>query len=302
MKKILIASILLSSSLLVACSNDENDKNKKENENNVATFDGGNISYDEFYKQLSHDYGTETIQKLALNKILEEKYPKEFKAAEDKYKKFKEEHKENLERYIKSGNFIDEEDFKNDFISNQMQTVLLVDKIKPTEEQLANEKVKFKQPVQVNAIYTSSKYNADKAYEKLEYGEPFTKVAEEFSEDLSNFAYGDRGLITYDDANHDPVIFETAHKLQVGEYSIPKKGNRSGYYIVSPVKFSTLDENTINKTIRENVVYNSVSLAKINELYINLLKEYNVQSEDKELNDSLHNFEYGKGSQITAEH
>lgn len=273
MKKTFLAIALATSVFaLSAC-------NSNEEEAVVVSTKYGEISKDDFYKELKASYGNSLIVNLVVEHILESKYEVKEEEVEKSFKEAKEQFGDSFELYLNM------QGLTEDQLKENLKFQLLYEK---AGKDLVSKK-------EIEAYYNQAKYElnarhilvnpedeklANDIYDRLQKGEDFAKLAKEYSQDPgSSENGGELGWFTV--GQMVDAFNNAAYSLEVNEISKPVK-SEYGYHIIQVTdkreveNYGTLEE-------KEPEIRQAILEQKI----IELLKDADVKVEDKDLKDAF---------------
>ncbi|USK60126.1 peptidylprolyl isomerase [Peribacillus asahii] len=208
----------------------------------VATVDGSKITKEELYDELVASYGTDTLNTMITNKMIELEAKKQNVTVSDEdiqkeldvlIEQYGDE--ETLKGQLEaSGSSMD--DLKDDIVQYLQTRKLIEPSIKITDEEIKTyfeeNKDSLGQAEQVEAshILVEDKATAEEVLKKLENGGDFAELAKEYSTDEGSAANG--GSLGYFGKGQMVAEFEdAAFKLEVGKISEPVK-TEHGYHII----------------------------------------------------------------------
>jgi len=208
----------------------------------VATVDGSKITKEELYDELVASYGTDTLNTMITNKMIELEAKKQNVTVSDEdiqkeldvlIEQYGDE--ETLKGQLEaSGSSMD--DLKDDIVQYLQTKKLIEPSIKITDEEIKTyfeeNKDSLGQAEQVEAshILVEDKATAEEVLKKLEDGGDFAELAKEYSTDEGSAANG--GSLGYFGKGQMVAEFEdAAFKLEVGKISEPVK-TEHGYHII----------------------------------------------------------------------
>lgn len=273
MKKTFLAIALATSVFaLSAC-------NSNEEEAVVVSTKYGEISKDDFYKELKASYGNSLIVNLVVEHILESKYEVKEEEVEKSFKEAKEQFGDSFELYLNM------QGLTEDQLKENLKFQLLYEK---AGKDLVSKK-------EIEAYYNQAKYElnarhilvnpedeklANDIYDRLQKGEDFAKLAKEYSQDPgSSENGGELGWFTV--GQMVDAFNNAAYSLEINEISKPVK-SEYGYHIIQVTdkreveNYGTLEE-------KEPEIRQAILEQKI----IELLKDADVKVEDKDLKDAF---------------
>lgn len=261
-KYIILVFVLLLAFSITGCS--------KSNEEVVAKVGDVSITKDEFYDHLVKQNGTEALDALISDKIIEQEIGKakidiseeevtaEFKKMEDYYGGA-----EVLANTMATYNMTMDEMKENIKLNLSMKKLVAAD-IKIEDEEIASFYAEnaemFNQKEQVNAshILVETEELANEVIGKLNAGETFEDLAKEYSSDGSKDNGGNLGF--FGRGQMVEAFDKAAFSLPIGEISAPVKSN-FGYHIIrvnekKEAKTGSVEEN--KEEIREMILESKI--------------------------------------------
>ncbi|WP_062105336.1 peptidylprolyl isomerase [Bacillus niameyensis] len=239
----------------------------------VAKTKAGNVTKDELYQAMKERIGEPMLQQLVLEKVLE----KEYKVSEDeineRLEKIKGETGEQFESQILQYGYKDEDDFRTALKFSLLQEKAAIKDVKVTEDEVKEYYDNLELPIEVRHIIVDPEDEelAKEIKAKLDKGEDFAKLAEEYSIDGTKETGGDLGKIEKDNEGWDADFREAAFKLKKDEISEPVK-TQFGWHIIQvtdkpekepfdkakdeyeyELKLSKLDNEAVNDAVKKEV-------------------------------------------------
>ncbi|MBY0123059.1 peptidylprolyl isomerase [Bacillus sp. S/N-304-OC-R1] len=235
-KKVIYFIIGLGSALAIALSLTFMDDKK------VASVNGESISKNELYDLLVSQYGSDGVDKLITDKIIEKEMKKEnLKISQSE---INEEMADYIEAYGGEDAFkdlLDSSGVKRSTIEKNMKTYLATKKLLEPRISITDDEIKtyfeenkdnYAQPEQVEAshILVKDEATANEVIKKLNAGADFSELAKEYSTDESSSASG--GELGYFGRGEMVKEFEdAAFSLDIGKISEPIQ-SEYGYHII----------------------------------------------------------------------
>lgn len=235
-KNVVYFIIGLGSALVIALSLTFMDYKK------VASVNGESISKNELYDLLVSQYGSDGVDKLITDKIIEKEMKKEnLKISQSE---INEEMADYIEAYGGEDAFkdlLDSSGVKRSTIEKNMKTYLATKKLLEPRISITDDEIKtyfeenkdnYAQPEQVEAshILVKDETTANEVIKKLNAGADFSELAKEYSTDESSSASG--GELGYFGRGEMVKEFEdAAFSLDIGKISEPFQ-SEYGYHII----------------------------------------------------------------------
>ncbi|WP_172370480.1 foldase protein PrsA [Sporosarcina jiandibaonis] len=289
MKSLLLTGVLALAFVIAGCSNDDGGEK-------VATVDGQKITKDELYDAMVKTGGQEALSVLIDGKLIDlEVKDKNIKVSDkevdDELATFVEQtggeeaFKSALE---KSG--MSEKEFKENIIEYLSLRKLLEPRIEITDEEIETyfeenkEQLDEAEQVQASHILVEDEKTAKEVKKKLDAGEDFAKLAEEYSQDPSNASNGGE-LGYFGKGKMVPEFEEAAFAMKVDEISDPVKTSH-GYHIIHVTDKKEAKEATLkdSKEQIKDAIFEQKMQAEYEVLMGELKEKYKVENtlEEKE--------------------
>ncbi|WP_189644898.1 peptidylprolyl isomerase [Bacillus thuringiensis] len=272
---IFIGAAMSSVLLLSACGNSDT----------IATSKSGNLTKEEFNKELKEKAGESVLQQVMLEKILLDKYKVSDDETKKKVDELKKEMGDSFKSYLTQKNVRNEDELK-DKLKTQMAFEKAI-KASITEKEI---KDYYKPILKVSHILVKDEKMAKEIKEKINNGEDFTTLAKEHSEDPgSKEKGGELGeLNSFQMDRMDPKFKETTYKLEAGQVSEPIKSS-FGYHIIKMTEKKELktfnqEKENINKELEAKRLTDQQWQQKF---FKDLFKQADIKITDKDLKDTF---------------
>lgn len=228
-KLIMILAALLVLSSLAACGNSGDNAT-------VVTTKSGNITKADFYNELKKTNGSQVLQNMVYEKLLEKKYNVPKKAVDAKYNQVRKTFSSETQfQQALAQNNLTTSQFRRQIKDSLMMTKAQQAGIKVTDQALKDYYNKNKvQLTELKArhILVKDKKTANTVLKKLKSGADFAKLAKQYSIDTGSKAKGGE-LGWFKQSTMVPEFSNAAMKLKVGQISNPVySSNDSGYHII----------------------------------------------------------------------
>lgn len=305
MKKLLTTTTLSAALILSACANDDNNASKGDNKETkfgetLVKSDAGNVTVDDVLNSFGMEEVASQTFELTLNKIIEDKYKDEVDIDKIKADVDKE-----IEGYGGEDQFaqllsqsqpgLTVEGYKQNKIANILHNKFFSEKLEISDEDAINGAydaqhilIKVDEEAEDGKTDEEAKKEAEDLLKKVNDGEDFSKLAKEHSDDTGSAENdGKLGIVTK--GQMVPEFEEALFKLKPGEVSDVVK-TQFGYHIIKRLdkKAEDMSESEIadakSKLINEKIQENP---NKIMDFYKELLDEYNVKFENKDIKEQV---------------
>ncbi|MEC1261701.1 peptidylprolyl isomerase [Bacillus swezeyi] len=271
MKKIAIAAITATSVLaLSACSGGDSEV--------VAETKAGNVTKEELYNVLKENAGTDALNMLVQQKVLDDKYDVSDKEIDKKLNEYKKTAGDQLDALI---------DQKGEgYVKDQIKYELLMkkaakDNIKVTDDDVKEYYDSLKGKIRASHILVKEKKTAEEVEKKLKKGEKFEDLAKEYSTDGTAEKGGDLGWFAKE-GEMDEAFSKAAFALKTGEVSDPVKTDY-GYHIIKKTeergKYEDMKKD-LKKQVKEQKQNNQTELQSVID---KLVKDADLKVKDKDL-------------------
>lgn len=273
---IFIGVALSSALLLAACGNS----------NTIATSKSGNLTKEEFNKDLKEKAGKAILQQTMLNKILLDKYKVSDDEAKKKVEELKKQMGNNFRMYLTQMGVKNEDGLK-DKLKSQLAFEKAV-KASVTEKEI---KDYYKPKLKASHILVQEEKTAKEIKEKLNNGEEFAALAKQYSDDPGSKEKGGE-LGEFGPGEMDSKFEEAAYKLEIGQVSDPVKSSY-GYHIIKLIEKGELKSFDQEKeNIRKELEAKRLKDQQWQqEFFKKLFKQADIKVTDKDLKDTFKEFE-----------
>lgn len=260
---------------LVGCSSSNN-------ASMIASVNGEEITEDELNESLTSQYGTEVLDTLITNKIIE------LEAKELGVSVSEEELQAEYEEYASQYGgedalleLLDSYGMDVDDVKKDMETYLLTFKVMEDDLGITEEEIKtyfeenketYGQAAEVEAshILVEDETTAQEVIDKLNAGGDFAELAKEYSTDTANNEDG--GNLGYFGTGEMAETFETAaFAMEVGEVSSEPVETEYGFHIIKVTDKIEGKEAVFDEV--KDTVYQDLLAAKVNEQYTTWVTE-----------------------------
>ncbi|HLR65758.1 peptidylprolyl isomerase [Virgibacillus alimentarius] len=283
MKKLVIAVTLSASFLgLAACGSNDSDPDV------VVESKAGDISKEDFYEELKDRHGEQVLNELVTMKVLEDKYDVKDKEVDKEVKKVKDELGDQFEMVLQQQGFEDEEAFRKVIRESLLQEAALSEDVEIKDKEIKKQYERMKTEIKAQHILVEDEKTAKEIKKKLDDGEDFAKLAEEYSTDESN--KDDGGKLGYFSVGEmDPAFEDAAYSMKKGEVSDPIQ-TQFGFHIIkvndkreSEEDIGSLKEN--KDDIRRELISEKIDPMEAQEKITNLLEDADINVQIEEYKD-----------------
>jgi foldase protein PrsA len=270
MKKLILAGVMISALGLSACSS-----------STVMKSDAGNVTTDELYQAMKDKYGTQTLQQLAMEKVLS-KYTVSKSEIDAAVKKTKDQLGSNYLTTLQQYGYTNENAYRESVKLSLEEQKAIYKTIKVTDKELKDAYASYKPDIQASHILVSDEKTAQDIETKLKNGAKFEDLAKQYSQDTASAANGG-DLGWFGTGAMDADFEKAAFALKVNQISSPVQ-TQYGYHIIKVTgikekeSFSKL-KSTLTNQVKESKVTDAIAQKVLKEEF----KKANVSISDKAL-------------------
>ncbi|MDN4526951.1 peptidylprolyl isomerase [Fictibacillus fluitans] len=252
----------------------------------VVESKAGDITKDQFYKELKTQYGDQVLKQMVDNKLLEKKYKVTDKEINTEIDKIKKElgGEDQFKQALKQNGIKNEKDLKKLVKTQLLNKKAATDGVKVSDQEM--QKVfndKYKEEVKASHILVDDKKTADEVKAKLDKGGDFAKLADQYSKDPGSKSKGGE-LGYFGKGQMVPEFDKVAFKLKPGQVSDPIK-TQFGYHIIKVEDKKTNKFEDKKKQIKEELQQQKAK--STDEVISKLQKDADIKINDKDLKDAL---------------
>lgn len=271
MKKTFLAVTLAASLGLVACGNAGKEV--------VVTSSVGDLTQDEFYKEMKSLAGEQLLQQIMVEKILNDKYKVTDKEVEEEFTTMKESSGEQFEAMLAQYN-LTEDGLKDNLRFNLLSQKALED-MEVSDEEIQKYYDQASQELHARHILVANEETAKEAIKRINDGEDFADVAKELSSDTGSAEKGG-DLGWFSTGMMVQEFNDAAYALELNTLSEPVQ-SQFGYHVIEVTEkrekadYGTLEEK--KEEIREALL----AQFSIDDVFAKLLKDAKVEVKDADL-------------------
>ncbi|MFY3791739.1 peptidylprolyl isomerase [Ureibacillus sp. MALMAid1270] len=281
MKKTILALGLATSVLtLAACS----DNAEKATDDVVVSTEYGDITKEEFYKELKSVAGQKLIEQFVVEQVLENSYKVSDEDVNAEFEAFKETYGASYGTMLNMYGYT-EESYLDELKLGMLSQKLTEDVEKTvTDEEVKAQYEQGKYELNARHILVDDEKTADEVYKKLQAGEDFATVAQEYSKDTGSAANG--GELGWFSVGQMVTEFnDAAYALELNTISKPVKSSY-GYHIIEVTDKREVEDYAAFEE-KEAEIRQTIVGRKANDKLIELVRAANVDIKDEDLKDAL---------------
>jgi foldase protein PrsA len=253
MKKLLMSVTFAASVIaLSACSSDDPET--------VVETEAGDVTKEEFYQELKATGGESVLQQLVLQKILEDKYEVSDKEVDAELESYKEQYGDQWESVLQGSGYADEDAFKEDLRMNLLQERAITEDIEVTDEEINTRYERMQTELVASHILVADEDTANEVLDKLNNGEDFAALAEQYSTDTGSAANGGE-LGQFGPGKMVAEFEDAAYALEVDEISEPVQ-SQHGYHIIKVTDRVAIEDVEPLEDIKDQVK-REIALSKV---------------------------------------
>ncbi|BAC13104.1 peptidylprolyl isomerase [Oceanobacillus iheyensis] len=247
----------------------------------VAETEAGNITKEEFYEELKDVNGESTLQQLVTVKVLEDNYEVTDEELEEEISTMKEgfPSEEDFNTTVEQ-QFGGEEQLREIMYVSMLQEKAAAEDVEITEEDLQELYERKNTEIQAQHILLENEEDVAEVQQKIEDGEDFGELAQEYSTDTGSAENG--GDLGYFSAGSMvPEFEEAAFSLEAGEISDPVQSTHGTHIIkvndVREKEESIGEFEDVKKELEREILLNRVDQTQIQEKINKLIQDAGVQ-------------------------
>ncbi len=222
MKKLAITATLAASVLtLSACSSDPE---------TVVETDSGEVTKEQFYEELKANSGEQVLQQLVLETILNDKYEVSDEEIDAQIDQMKEQYGDQWETALSGSGYADEDALREDIRVSLLQQKAVTEDVEVTDEEIQQRYDRMGTKLVASHILVADEKTANEVIEKLDAGEDFAALAEEYSTDTASAANGGE-LGEFGPGEMVPEFEDAAYNLEIDEISEPVQSSH-GWHVI----------------------------------------------------------------------
>lgn len=270
--------------ILVACQT-------KTDEDIVAETSVGIITQMDFYGQLVDRYGAEVLEDMITIKVLSDMYEVSDEAIQDEVDAIHEQVADQFEQWIEQQGFASEKDLISIIQLSLLQEEAVAQHLNISEDELKEKYDRLSYDIEAHHILVNESDVAQSLYERLENGEDFVQLANEFSIDVDADEGGYLGYFSIGDTA--PEFEDVAYRMKVGEVSEPVRTSY-GYHIIKVTDRREVTEDIgsfedMKKSIRRLVIQEKVTAEEEQQIIQSILDHAEIDIKKEELKHILTN-------------
>lgn len=268
-KKILMTALLALSIIgLTGCNSDV-----------IVETDVGNITKEDFYKELELNYGENVLHNMIIVKVLQEKYGVTDKEVDERIEALKNELGDQFTFFLLQQGFEDE---NHELFRSRIQSLVLQEKLQYEGIEVSDEEIETRyqemienRELEIRASHIlfdlDDEETALEVKQRLDDGEDFAELAKEYSNDTTAEAGGDLGY--FRGGEMVPEFEDAAFSLEVGEISDLVE-TAHGIHIITVTDIPTLDDK--REEIRYMLMDEQVDPNEVDQKIDTLLRKANI--------------------------
>ena len=252
----------------------------------IAKTKAGNITKDELYDAMKDKYGEEILQKLVLEKVLTKEYKVTDKEVDERVNELKEQVGPNFQMALAQYGYKDEKDLRETLKIGMLQEKAASKDVKVTDKELKKLYDEKQPKIKARHILVEDEKTANEVKAKLDKGEDFAKLAEEYSKDPgSSKEGGDLGF--FGQGKMLPDFEKAAFALKVDEISKPVKSDAGWHIIQVTDKEKKESFEKMKPQLEREAKASKLDQEKIQKAVMDEMKKADVKVEDKSLKSSF---------------
>ncbi|MEC1180128.1 peptidylprolyl isomerase [Metasolibacillus meyeri] len=277
MKKTFLAVTLAASLGLAACSNPGKEV--------VVSSTIGDLTQEDFYKEMKSLAGEELLQQIMVEKILNDKYKVTEEEVKTEFESFKEYAGDQYDAFLAQSN-LTEESLKENIRVNLLSQKAL-EEMEISDEDIQKYYDQASQELHARHILVDNEESAKEAIKRINDGEDFADVAKELSSDGSAEKGGDLGWFSVGMMVKE--FNDAAYALEVNTVSEPVK-SQFGYHVIEVTEKRAVEDYGTLEEKKDEIRESLKSQISMDEVIANLLKDAKVEIQDADLKGAFDKF------------
>lgn len=255
---------------IVACSS---------NDEVVVETDSGNITKEELYEEMLDRAGESTLQEMITIKILEESYDVDEDEVDERLEETKSQIGDQFDMWLMQQGIPDEDAFRDLLKTSMLYEEAAYGDIEISDEEIEKQYERMTTEVQVQHILVDDEDTANEVIEKLEDGEDFGELAEEYSQDEGSA--DNEGKYDYFSVGEMVPEFEDAsYTLEIDTISEPVESDH-GFHVIKVLDRRDIEEDIgdledMRETIISELRQTKVSQEEAQEKIDKLIEDSNI--------------------------
>jgi foldase protein PrsA len=279
MKKSILALTLAASLGLAACSDSKDEV--------ILTSSLGDLTQEEFYKEIKELAGTQLLEQIMLERILEDKYKVTKEEVEEEFNTLKEQYGDQFANQLTAAG-LTEDSLKANIRFNALKEKATAD-VEVTDAEIQAYYDKASKELNARHILVEDEETAKKVIERLNAGEDFAAIAKELSIDTGSGAEGgELGWFTV--GKMVPTFEEAAYALELNTVSEPVQSDYGFHIIEVTDKRDVADYGTLEEKKEEIKQIVIAEKADWNAKAAELIKSAKIKVKDKDLSEAFSSF------------
>ncbi|QKY68508.1 peptidylprolyl isomerase [Lentibacillus sp. CBA3610] len=281
MKKLAIAATLTAGVLTLSACTDDGDSEV------VAETNAGDITKEEFYQEMKNRAGEGVLRELITIEVLSDNYEVTEEQVDQEVQNTKDQLGEQFEMFLQQQGIQSEEAYRNTIHLSLLQLEAAAEDMDITEEDLQDRYDRMQTEIEARHILVDDEETANEVKSRLDDGDDFADLAEEYSNDNASAQNGgDLGYFSVGDMV--PAFEDTAYDMEVDEISDPVE-SQHGFHVIQVTDKRETEEDIGSfednqDTIRRNIINDRVDIQALQEKVNGLIEDsdYNIQAEGLE--------------------
>jgi foldase protein PrsA len=271
MKKWILTGLMIGSLGLSACSSSA-----------VMKSDAGNITSDELFQAMKTKYGVQTLQLMAVEKVLSKEYKVSQSEVDAQVKQMKDSLGAQYLSTLQQYGYQNENDFKNSLKLNLLEKQAVYKTITVSDKELKDAYANYKPEIQASHILVNDEKTANDIEAKLKSGANFADLAKQYSQDTGTASKGG-DLGWFGTGAMDQDFEKAAFALKEKEISAPVK-TQYGYHIIQVTGIKEKQSyEKMKSTLTEQVKESKLTQDSIQKVLKAEFKKANVSISDETL-------------------
>jgi len=253
----------------------------------IVETDAGDVTKEDFYEAMKSQFGDQTLRELVTEKVLSDKYDVTDEEVEEEIESFKDELGEQFDMWMMQQGLQDEEQLEDMIKMSLLQEAAMTEDVDVSDEEIEEHYERMQTEIEAQHMLLDDEDEAEDVQQKLDEGEDFADLAEEYSVDEETAENG--GDIGYFSVGEmDPNFEDAAYSMDVDDISDIVETD-FGYHIIKVTDKRDVEDvedlEDVEDSIKRQIAHEKIDQAEAQEKLDAVLEDANIDVKIKEFED-----------------